>query len=149
MSEPSLDPAVDYPLSVRRPELLKTPTGKGLDDITIEAVMAGDVDAADLRITPETLRLQAQIAEKTGRRQLGANLRRAAEMTAIGDTRVLAIYNALRPNASSRGELERIADELESDYAATHLAALVREAATVYQRRDLLAPGEPDPEAQR
>ncbi|OFJ55435.1 diol dehydratase small subunit [Mycolicibacterium grossiae] len=142
MTEPILDPAADYPLSVHRPDVLFTPTGKSIEDITIDAVMAGDVEANDLRITPDTLRLQAQLAEKVGRPQLGANLRRAAEMTAISDERVLEIYNALRPNASSKAELEAIADELESQYGASLLAALVREAADVYERRDVLAVAE-------
>ncbi|WP_396837008.1 diol dehydratase small subunit [Mycobacterium sp. ITM-2016-00317] len=133
---------MDYPLSVHRRDLLFTPTGKSIDDLTMEAVVAGDVEAADLRISPDTLRLQAEVSEKVGRKQLGANLRRAAEMTAISDERVLAIYNALRPNASSKAELESIADELESQYNATLLAELVREAADVYQRRDILASSE-------
>jgi propanediol dehydratase small subunit len=142
MTQPTLDPAVDYPLSVYRRDLLFTPTGKSIDEITMEAVVSGEVQATDLRITPDTLRLQAQVAEKDGRKQLGANLRRAAEMTALSDERVLQIYNALRPNASSRAELESIADELESQYDATLLAALVREAADVYERRDILAENE-------
>lgn len=142
MTQPMLDPAVDYPLSAHRRDLLFTPTGKSIDDITIEAVVSGEVEAADLRISPDTLRLQAQVSEKVGRRQLGANLRRAAEMTAIADKRVLEIYNALRPNASTKAELESIADELESQYDATLLAELVREAAEVYERRDILATGE-------
>jgi propanediol dehydratase small subunit len=142
MTQPTLDPAVDYPLSVHRKDLLFTPTGKSIDEITMAAVVAGDVQATDLRITPDTLRLQAQIAEKDGRRQLGANLRRAAEMTAISDERVLEIYNALRPNASTKAELDAIAEELESQYGATLLAALVREAAEVYERRDILAEAE-------
>jgi propanediol dehydratase small subunit len=142
MTQPTLDPAADYPLSAHRRDLLFTPTGKSIDDITMEAVVSGEVEAADLRISPDTLRLQAQVSEKVGRRQLGANLRRAAEMTAIADARVLEIYNALRPNASTKDELESIADELESQYDATLLAELVREAADVYQRRDILATGE-------
>lgn len=142
MSQPILDPAVDYPLSTNRRDLLSTPTGKSIDDITMEAVVAGEVQAADLRITPDTLRLQAQIAEKDGRKQLGANLRRAAEMTAISDERVLEIYNALRPNASTKDELEAIAEELKSQYNAGFLAELVREAADVYERRDILATSE-------
>jgi propanediol dehydratase small subunit len=142
MTQPTLDPAVDYPLSTNRRDLLFTPTGKSIDDITIEAVMAGDVQAADLRCTPDTLRMQAQISEKDGRVQLGANLRRAAEMTAISDERVLEIYNALRPNASSKAELESIAEELKSKYSATLLAELVLEAADVYERRDILAESE-------
>lgn len=142
VTEPILDPAADYPLSVHRTDLLFTPTGKSISDITIDAVMAGDVQVSDLRITPDTLRLQAQIAEKAGRTQLGGNLRRAAEMTAISDQRVLEIYNALRPNASTKDELAAIATELESEYGATHLAELVREAADVYERRQILATSE-------
>ncbi|MBI3224862.1 MAG: diol dehydratase small subunit [Mycolicibacterium cosmeticum] len=142
MTEPTLDPATDYPLSVHRRDLLFTPNGRSIDDITIDAVVAGTIEATDLRITPDTLRLQAQISERVGRPQLGANLRRAAEMTAISDARVLAIYNALRPNASTKSELESIAEELTTQYDATHLAELVREAADVYERRDLLAKSE-------
>ena len=139
MTEPTLDPTVDYPLSLNRQDLLFTPNGKSIADITMDAVMSGDVTASDLRITPETLRPQAQIAEKVGRKPLGANLRRAAEMTAISDERVLQIYNALRPNASTKAELDAIAEELETQYGATMLAGLVREAADVYERRDILA----------
>jgi propanediol dehydratase small subunit len=142
VTEPVLDPAVDYPLSVHRTDVLFTPSGKSIDTITIDAVMAGDIDSNDLRITPETLRLQAQLAEKVGRPQLGANLRRAAEMTVISDERVLEIYNALRPNASSKDELTAIAEELQSQYGASLLADLVREAADVYERRDVLATSE-------
>lgn len=142
MTEPNLDPAVDYPLSSNRKDLLFTPNGKPIDAITMESVMSGEVEASDLRITPQTLRLQAQIAEKDGRKQLGGNLRRAAEMTTISDERVLQIYNALRPNASTKIELESIADELQNQYGATLLADLVREAADVYQRRDILATSE-------
>ncbi|PZG23504.1 diol dehydratase small subunit [Nonomuraea aridisoli] len=139
MAPEELDPRRDYPLASRRPELIRTPTGKPLDDITIEAVLSGAVTADDLRITPRTLQLQAQIAESTGRRQLGQNLRRAAELTALPDEKVLAVYNALRPRAATKDELLRIADELERDYAATLCARLVREAADVYERRDILA----------
>jgi propanediol dehydratase small subunit len=63
-------------------------------------------------------------------------------MTAISDERVLQIYNSLRPNASTKAELEAIAEELESQYSATLLAELVREAAEVYERRDILAESE-------
>lgn len=133
-----LTPA-DYPLSINRPELLRTPTGKALADITMAAVVSGEVTAEDLRVTPETLVLQGRIAESAGRRQLGENCRRAAEMTAIPDAEVLAMYNALRPNASSAAQLEEIATRLEGTYSATTCAALVREAAEVYAARNLLA----------
>ncbi|PXY30247.1 glycerol dehydrogenase [Prauserella sp. PE36] len=134
-----LDPGRDYPLAARRPELLKTPTGKRIDELTMEAVLAGEVAPEDLRIAPETLRLQARIAEQSGRPQLAQNFRRAAELTALPDELVLSIYNSLRPRASTKQQLTDIADELESAYSATLCAALVREAADVYERRNILA----------
>jgi len=129
----------DYPLSVNRPELLHTPTGKSLDDLTMAAVVAGDLTSEDLRISPDTLKLQGQLAAAAGRRQLADNFTRASEMTAIPDAEVLAMYNSLRPNASTAGQLEELASRLESTYSATTCAALVREAAQVYAARDLLA----------
>ena len=134
-----LDPAVDYPLSSRRPDLLPTPTGKHIEDLTLDAVVAGDLSPLDLRIAPDTLLMQAEIADGAGRWQLAENFRRAAEMTEIPDERVLAMYNALRPNASTKQELTDLADALENEFSAERTAALVREAADVYERRDLLA----------
>jgi propanediol dehydratase small subunit len=139
MTSTELDPQRDYPLASHRPELLRTPTGKRLDEITMQAVLAGDVVAEDLRIAPDTLRLQAQIAESAGRAQLGQNFRRAAEMTALPDEKVLGVYNALRPHASTKEELLEIAEELERDYSATLCGRLVREAVDVYERRHILA----------
>ncbi|MBC7106467.1 MAG: diol dehydratase small subunit, partial [Firmicutes bacterium] len=133
-----LDPARDYPLATRRPELVRTPGGRRLDELTLERVMSGEVTADEFRITPETLRLQAEIAAAVGRRQLAENLRRAAELTAIPDERILEIYNALRPYRSTKAELLAIADELESRYGARINAAFVREAAEVYERRGRL-----------
>ncbi|HWD02010.1 MAG TPA: diol dehydratase small subunit [Amycolatopsis sp.] len=138
-SQVDLDPDRDYPLAARRPELLRTPTGKGIDELTMQAVLSSQLAPDDLRIAPETLRLQAQIAERVGRPQLAQNFRRAAELTALPDELVLSIYNALRPRASTNQQLTDIADELERDYSATLCAGLVREAAEVYQRRDILA----------
>jgi propanediol dehydratase small subunit len=60
-------------------------------------------------------------------------------MTAIPDAEVLAMYNALRPRASTAAQLAELADRLERAYSAPVCAALVREAAEVYGRRDLLA----------
>jgi propanediol dehydratase small subunit len=137
-TNPDLAPA-DYPLSVNRPELLHTPTGKSLDDLTMAAVVAGDLTSEDLRISPDTLKLQGQLAAAAGRHQLADNFTRASEMTAIPDAEVLAMYNSLRPNASTAGQLEELASRLESTYSATTCAALVREAAQVYAARDLLA----------
>jgi propanediol dehydratase small subunit len=129
----------DYPLSVNRPELLRTPTGKPISALTMDAVVSGELSPHDLRIAPETLQLQAQLAEASNRPQLAANFRRAAEMTAIPDEEVLRMYNALRPRASTGGQLTELAERLEQAYSAPVCAALVREAAEVYAQRNLLA----------
>ncbi|MDN5323998.1 MAG: propanediol dehydratase small subunit [Clostridia bacterium] len=133
-----LDPEKDYPLAKKRPDLVKTPTGKSLTEITLENVTDGVIKADDFRITPDTLRMQAEIAEKVGRAQFANNLRRAAELTAIPDQRILEIYNALRPYRSTKQELLEIAKELETNYNAKITAAFVREAADVYERRKRL-----------
>lgn len=136
-----LDPERDYPLAEKRRDLVKTPRGKSLDEITLDKVLSGEVTAEDLKITPEVLEYQAQIAEGCGRRQLAANLRRAAEMTRIPDERLLEIYNALRPYRSTAEQLMAIADELEQKYGAKICAAFVREACEVHGRRGRLAEG--------
>jgi propanediol dehydratase small subunit len=133
-----LDPARDFPLASKRPDLIKTGSGKSLDQVTLEAALKGEIAAEELRITPETLELQAQISEKAGRPQLARNIRRAAELTRVSDERVLQIYNALRPYRSTKGDLLAIADELETKYGAKINAAFVREAADVYERRGRL-----------
>ena len=133
-----LDYRKDYPLAAKRPELVKTASGKSLADITLEAVVAGEVKAEEIRITPQTLEYQAQIAESIGRPHMARNLRRAAELTKVPDARILEMYNALRPNRSSKAELIAIADELEASYGAKVCAAFMREAAQVYERRDVL-----------
>ena len=131
-------PAQDYPLAEKHPDLVKTPSGKSLNDITLDKVLGGQVTADDVRISPETLRMQAEIADGVGRTQFAANLRRAAELTAIPDNRILEIYNALRPNRSTKAELLAIADEMEHKYSAKINADFVREAADVYERRNRL-----------
>lgn len=128
----------DYPLATKRQDLVKTPTGKTLRDITLERVLDGEIKSDDVRITGETLELQAQIAESVGRVQFARNLRRAAELTRVPDDRILEIYNALRPYRSTKSELYAIAQELDNTYQAKISAALVREAADVYERRGRL-----------
>lgn len=134
----SLDAKRDYPLATKRPDLVRSATGKTLDDVTLDKIVSGDITFEDTKIRPETLEYQAQIAESAGRPLLANNLRRAAEMTRIPDERVLEIYNALRPYRSTKKELLDIADELESKYQAQVCSALVREAAGEYERRGRL-----------
>jgi propanediol dehydratase small subunit len=107
-----------------------------VDDLTLDAVRAGEVGLADLRIHPETLERQAVIAERHGNPQLAANLRRAAELTRLPDEEVLAIYEALRPGRSTAVELTALAGSL-ADRGLPLNAALVAEAAEIYARRRL------------
>jgi propanediol dehydratase small subunit len=118
-----------YPLVENIPEKLKTPSGLALGDVTLEAVVSGRIGMDDLRVTAEALELQAQVAEAAGRPQLAENLRRAAELTAVPERRILEIYDALRPGRCSRATLLALADAVERDYAARRCAALIREAA--------------------
>lgn len=127
----------DYPLADKQRSLILTPTGKRLDEINMEQVLAGNVKIDDCRISDQTLEYQAQIAESAGNRQMAANLRRAAELTAFSDERVLEIYGALRPFRSTKEELLKIAEELEEKGAVLN-AAFVRQASEVYQKRKKL-----------
>ena len=128
----------DYPLGVKKPDLIKTPTGKSMKDVTLEGVISGDVTTNDVRITPETLEMQAQVAESRGRTAFAKNLRRAAELIPIPDERLLEMYNALRPYRSTKEEMLEMARELETKYNAKISAALVYEAAAVYEARGRL-----------
>ena len=132
----------DYPLSEKRRDLVMTSKGRSIDDITLDAVMEGEIEADEIRVTPEILEYQAQIAESIGRPQLAANMRRAAELTAVPDDRILEIYNTLRPDRATKDELLEIADELENEYDAQINADLIREAADVYETRGRLKASE-------
>ncbi|QFU84590.1 diol dehydratase small subunit [Natronorubrum aibiense] len=127
---------IEYPLS-DHPDQVETPEGTTLSEITLEKVVDGEIDGDELVIAPETLEKQAQIAEQEGRPQLAQNFRRAAELTAVPDDRILEIYNALRPSGADKETLHEIADELEDEYGAEINAEHVREAAAVYEERDL------------
>ena len=127
---------IEYPLS-DHPDQVETPDGTKLSEITLEKVVEGEIDGEELVIAPETLEKQAQIAEDEGRPQLAQNFRRAAELTKVPDDRILEIYNALRPSGAEKEKLHNIADELENEYDATINAEHVREAAEVYEERDL------------
>jgi len=128
----------DYPLGEKSADRLRTPTGKRLDDVTLDAVIRGDITGADVRITAETLEMQAQVAESMGRKSFAANLRRAAELIPVPDERLLEMYNALRPYHSTKQELLNIADELSTKYNAQVTARHVREAAEVGEARGRL-----------
>ena len=133
------DPAADYPLGTRRPDLAVTARGTPLDEVTLAAIRAGRVDPLELRATPETLRRQAAVADAAGRVELAANLARAAELAAIPDELVLEVYTALRPHRSSAPELDAWAERLERELRAPLTAAFVRAAREAYVERGFLA----------
>jgi propanediol dehydratase small subunit len=131
----AFDPLRDYPLGTKRPDQVKTPSGLILDQLTLH----GDgVESAELRATPQTLRLQAEVAEGSGRAELAANFRRAAELAPLPDETILAVYTALRPARSTAVELEEWARRLD-EWDAPLTAAFVREALEVYALRGLFA----------
>jgi propanediol dehydratase small subunit len=131
------DPERDYPLGTQRPDLVSTPGGLPLAAVTLEALRGGEIDATEMRATPETLRLQAEVARVAGRVPLADNLERAAELADVPDELLLDVYTALRPRRATATELEAWAGRLER-YGARLTAASVREAAAVYAERGLL-----------
>jgi propanediol dehydratase small subunit len=135
VSSVSFDPSRDYPLGTSRPELVRTPGGIALDELDLHGER---VEAAELRVTPDTLRMQAAVARSSGREQLADNLLRAAELAPLPDETILEIYSALRPGRSTAAELEAWAVRLDG-WQAPGTAAFVREAAQVYASRGLLA----------
>jgi propanediol dehydratase small subunit len=134
----AFDPSADYPLGQRRPELVTTPAGLPLDEVTLESLRAGRLAWEDLRATPETLKRQSAVALAAGRATLADNLARAAELATVPDETILEIYTALRPHRSTAGELGAWAERL-AELGAPLSAAFVREAAEVYAKRGLHA----------
>ncbi len=133
----AFDPKTDYPLGTKRPDLVSTPAGVPLEDVTLDALRNGALDAGEMRATPQTLRLQAEVALAAGRTQLAESFERAAELAAVPDDLLLEVYTALRPRRASGTELEEWAVRLES-YDAVRTAAFVREATAAYEERGLL-----------
>ena len=127
-----------YPLGGQSRDEVRAASGRPVSEITLDAARAGELSPDDLRIHPETLRMQARFAAEAGFSQLALNLRRAAELATIPHERVLAVYEALRPYRVPHGRLLELATELESQYNAVETAALVREAAAAYRQRGLL-----------
>ncbi|HEX3489728.1 MAG TPA: diol dehydratase small subunit [Streptosporangiaceae bacterium] len=122
-------------LSAGEPEV-RGLSGRPVRELTLEAVRRGEVSVPDVRIHPDALEAQAVVAEQHANPQLAENLRRAAELTALGDDEVLAIYDALRPGRSTPAELTGLAASL-AGRGLPRCAALLTEAAEVYARRGL------------
>src|SRR6476660_5990893 len=119
---------LENPVGLRRPDLVRTPGGVPLDELSLDR---DDLGPTELRATPETLRLQAEVARAAHRPQLADNLLRAAELASLPEDTIRAVYTALRPRRSTAADLEAWAARLEG-LDAPVTAAFVREAAAVY-----------------
>ncbi len=84
-----------------------------VSEITLERVLAGEIGPDDVRVSPDTLRLQADFAEQGGNPQLAENLRRGAELVAFADDELLALLRQAPAGSLDRGELDELAAALE------------------------------------
>jgi propanediol dehydratase small subunit len=128
----------DYPLSEKRPELIAGQRGRKLGDITLDAMVSGEVQMEDLRITRQALQYQAEIARAAGRPTLAENFERGAELVDVPEDVIMQVYELLRPGrAGEKTALVEAAKVLRRDYGAAKLADFIEEAAEVYERRGL------------
>ena len=128
----------DYPLAETRSAEIRGRRGKSLDDITLEAVVAGDVTMEDLRITPKALADQAEISRAARRPTLALNFERAAELVDVPQDFIMSAYELLRPGrAKSRQQLLDVAQAFRHTYKAERMAEFIEEAAEIYERRGL------------
>lgn len=127
-----------YPIGEKHPERLRTRGGRPWSELTLAKLLAGEVTRTELGITPQGLRHQALVARRVGRTRLALNFERGAELVEVPDELILEIYERLRPGrASHAGELRELAARLRRDHGADRVAALIEEAAAVYERRGL------------
>lgn len=130
----------DYPLAEKHPDRVKGARGKKLADITLDAVLSGDVTIEDLRITPTALSAQADVARSAGRPRLADNFERAAELVDVPQEVVMKVYELLRPGrAKTKDELLAAAENLRTSFGAERMADFVAEAANVYEQRGLFS----------
>ena len=115
---------------------IRTGSGRRLDELTIDALRAGSLNAEDFRISREQLDVQAAAAEAGGYRQLAENLRRAAELTGLPNDRVFEIYAMLRPGRATAAELRELAADLRRQNMP-RVAAFIVEAAEAYGKRGI------------
>ena len=128
----------DYPIAETQPENVIGARGLALPDVTLDALIQGKVTMEDLRITPQALRAQADIARAAKRDTLAQNFERAAELVNVPQELIMATYELLRPGrAKSKHVLLEAARSLRETYKAEAMAVYVEEAAEVYERRGL------------
>ena len=97
-----------YPLGERRPELVATPAGTPLAEVTLEGLRAGRVSPDELRATPETLAAPGAVARAAGRaaagREPGARGRAGLAARRRGARRLHGAAAAPRDGRRARGD---------------------------------------------
>ena len=131
-----IDTIADYPLAENRPDLVKTARGKALTDITLDAVLAGEVTLEDLRITPQALIDQARVATLAGRPTLGRNFERAAELISVPQDYLLKVYELLRPG---RAKTKAVADLVPNEVEALYTNGPAGGCGAVKRTRDIVS----------
>ena len=82
--------------------------------------------------------MQAGIARRAGRETLARNFERAAELTDVPTETIMDVYESLRPGRSrSKAELLAKATMMRDRFGATRTAAMIEEAAEIYERRGI------------
>lgn len=132
---------MQYPLGEHEREKISSRTGKKLSEITLDEVMKGHIVPDDIKISPEMLRAQGQVAKEADNPPMEKNFERAAELTNVPDDVILKMYDKLRPHRATKAELVNMAKDLLEKYRAPHCAKLVLEAAEVYEKRGILLKG--------
>ena len=128
----------DYPLAETQPGAVTGKRGKSLAEITLDSVLAGDVTMEDLRITPQALQAQADVARDVGRPTLALNFERGAELVEVPQDFIMQVYELLRPGrAKSKEELLQAAATMRDTYQAERIARFIEEAAETYSARGL------------
>jgi len=128
----------DYPLAETQPDAVIGQRGKKLSDITLDALLSGDVTMEDLRITPQALRAQAEISRAVGRPTLALNFERAAELVNVPQDVIMQTYELLRPGrAGTKQQLLDAAIRMREAYKAEGIARFIEEAAETYEQRGL------------
>jgi len=128
----------DYPLAETQPGEVRGKRGKRLSDITLDSVLSGAVTMDDLRITPEALGAQGEVARDAGRPKLAENFERGAELVEVPQDFIMEVYELLRPGrAQSKEQLLDAAETMRSTYKAERIARFIEEAAETYEERGL------------
>ena len=128
----------DYPLAETRSSEVKGTRGKSLDDISLDAVLNGDVTMEDLRITPKALADQAEISRAANRPTLALNFERAAELVNVPQDFIMSSYELLRPGrAKAKQQILDVSQIFRNQHNAPAIAAFFEEAAEIYERRGL------------